>query len=90
MEEMKKQKLNIKIITKENVQVVKMDESITFNGGFYKGWAMYVEGLGYATWESDKVYVLDTKKIMEAVKYNFGTNDFTEGFIKSDQQKEGE
>lgn len=86
---MKKQKLNIEIITKENVQVVKMDESITFNGGFYKGWAMYVEGLGYATWESDKVYVLGTKKIMEAVKYNFGTNDFTEGFIKSDQQKEG-
>ena len=76
--------MNIKILDKSNIDVVKVD-GITFNGkGFGKGWALHVEGMGYLANEgSDVPMVLDTKKYMTAVRDGWGT-DWSFEFVQAD------
>lgn len=58
----------IKVLSVNDIKVVKTDKLI-FNKGVIKGWALYIEGLGYMAFKGQDIpYVIGTKKWATAVK----------------------
>ena len=67
-----------KVMTAEDIEVRKVD-GLKFNGKMYKGWALYVEGLGFMAFEGEDIpYMLGTKKYATAIKNGWGFDwDYT-------------
>lgn len=75
---------NVKIFTKEDIQVVNM-KNYKINGIGYIGWGLYVEGFGFMTFDGDNLpYMLAGKKYMQAIKDGWGF-DWNYGFVQADK-----
>ena len=77
-------KLDVVVLNKEMIKVVKA-ENYTFKGKRFKGWALYIEGLGFMSESQDRPYpyMVDTKKYAQGIKDGWGF-DWDFGIVKAD------